>query len=147
MNIAENEFNDVMLNHLTTNPNSTSSNLDKYYVSDKNIANMRSYGEKKGNFFIPNEAMSNLLIEKNNYISYALVEVKSEYYKLMFDIDFKKEKTYGEFIIGKENEITNLIISNTNDILKQTFVDPNLEYIFCDKNIGESVHLYYPEKD
>ena len=57
--------------------------IDKYYVSDKNIANMRSYGEKKGNFFIPNEAITNILIEKNNYTSYALVEVKSEYYKLI----------------------------------------------------------------
>ena len=123
------------------------SNLNKYRVGDGELYNMLSYGEKwkTGKFYIPYDVMSNLLIEKNIYTSYALVEVKSEYYKLMFDIDLKENKEYSAFIKGKEDEITNLIISNINYIIEQTIVEPNLAYVFCDKNIGEGIHLYYPE--
>jgi hypothetical protein len=53
-----------------------------------------SYGNKIGNFGLTNDIITKLALNKNICQNYALVEKKTEYYKLMFDFDFKADILY-----------------------------------------------------
>jgi hypothetical protein len=126
------------------------------YLCDKKDATVISYGIKKGNFNIPTIVLHNLSIEKNILENYALVEMKTEFYKLIFDFDFKEsnqrdnndskhiEDIYYDIYINKDIEIVDYIISLINNILIETFINPKIDYIYCDKNNGKGIHLYYP---
>jgi len=120
------------------------------FLCEKQEATVVSYGSKTGNFNITTTMLPNLSTEKNVLETYALVEKKTEFYRLMFDFDFKEnrdlkiEEIYYNLYINKDIEIVDYVISLINTILVETFIDPNIEYIYCDKNIGKGIHLYYP---
>lgn len=123
------------------------SSLDDYICSD-NTATFYSYGNKKGKFKIPKNMLSNLCLQKKILRDYALVEVKTEYYVLSFDFDFKplseKNKEFFNLYDKKEDNITETIISQIEIVLQDMFVKPDTRYILCDKNSGKGIHLYYP---
>jgi cob(I)alamin adenosyltransferase len=131
--------------------------LEKFRAKENESYNYVSYGNEIGKFNIPIQFLPKIILEKNICKNYALVEKKTEYYKLMFDFDYKpitnkldnksKQKDNTELFRiynNKENEITNFVIEKINLVLNSIFDEPNIKYIYCDKNIGEGVHLYYP---
>lgn len=103
-------------------------------------SNYRSYGSKVGNFKLSATRVSKSTVEE--FENYALVEVKTPYYKLMFDIDIKKNKEYYEEI--NEDIVMSIMIQEIEHVLTE-YMDANMNYIYCDKNIDKGVHLYYPE--
>lgn len=105
-----------------------------------------SYGDIKGNFYFSAADDIFYAMCKNNYYfnKYALVELKTEYYVIMFDFDFKNKHEGYENYKDCSVEIVDFIIDNINDVLKESFVKPNIDFIYCDKSEGHGVHLYYP---
>lgn len=88
---------------------------------------------------------------------YCFVPVKTEYYILMWDFDLKVDKfiedynlkpfcSQIEFYTHINNfdaivyELINLIIDSLNKI----FINPDINYVLADKNIGVGFHLYFP---
>lgn len=110
--------------------------------------NYVSYGETKGTFKIPPEKIPIYIRDKIFCQKVALVEIKTEYYRLMFDLDYKprneKNEKYYKLYEGREEELTTYIIDKIMIVLDDVFIEPNKKYIYCDKNIGEGIHLYYP---
>jgi hypothetical protein len=113
-----------------------------------------SYGIKTGNFYFPyNSNILNSISQNNYYFSeYALVDVKTEYYTLMFDFDFKEKHNCADYK-DKADQIIDFVIEHINSVLKDCFIKPNIQYLYCDKistvdNSDEysklGVHLYYP---
>lgn len=129
---------------ITKKYTSLSDCIEKYRAEKLVPYNFFSYGNIKGNFNIPLELIP--IFVNDNYIieNYGLVEKKTEYYKLMFDFDYK-DKEYFDIFHNHENEYTEYIIDKINLVLNDVFKDGKIEYIFCDKNIGEGIHLYYPD--
>jgi hypothetical protein len=117
---------------------------------------MMSYGIIKGNYNIQHHHLSTICGEKYFLQNYAFVESKTDYYVLVFDFDFKDKndkgfvsKTNKPLDIKKDvNEQSVKIVSNIVQyitiVLNEVFSEPNSNYIYCDKNIGHGVHLYYP---
>lgn len=124
--------------------------LSRFY--NKENYNCFSYGEIKGTFLIDDNHLHLMSANSKTCEKYALVEKKTPYYKLIFDIDFKqqyndKKKENEFFNLYNKNEtlITSIITKAINEILVQIFIEPNCDYIYCDKSDGsKGVHLYYP---
>jgi hypothetical protein len=108
-----------------------------------------SYGLKKGSFNIDDKNFINSICEskyaKYYFENYSIVEKKTEYYKLMFDFDFKEKNENCDNYKGKSNEIVLYIIEKINLVLNQIFYNPDIRFLYCDKNNGFGVHLYYPK--
>ena len=124
--------------------------LARFY--NKENYNCFSYGETKGTFLIDDNFLHLTSLNEKTCKNYSLVEKKTPYYKLIFDIDFKqqyndKKKENEFFDLYNENEtlITSIIIKSVDEVLKNVFIDPNCEYVYCDKSDeSKGVHLYYP---
>ena len=75
--------------------------------------------------------------------NYCFVEVRSEYYKCMFDLDFKPY--YEEKYLKNHMTITNYIIEKITNSLKKISVGSlTMDYILLRKNKGLGVHIIYP---
>jgi hypothetical protein len=128
--------------------------LERFRVKKHEIYNIASYGTIKGKFNINYDIIPQLLTDKYICQNYALVEKKTEYYRLIFDFDYKplirKSKNnsgnldFFKCYNKKEDELTDIIIKYINIVLNEIFIESNTKYIYCDKNIGFGVHLYYP---
>ena len=128
--------------------------LYDYYVKDitKNDYNCFSYGKLKGNFNIPNNMFHLLCTDKYICENFAIVEKKTEFYMLIYDIDYKPKvnekgniNKYFDLYDTKENEITDIIIMAIQKSLLSTFNNPNVSFLFLHKNNNsKGVHLYYP---
>jgi hypothetical protein len=121
---------------------------EKYINSDDHI--FYSYGDNvnKGVFYFNNGTILEKICDSKQYeyfmTNYCFVEKKTDYYQCIFDLDFKEtDKNYNKYI-DKIQEITNLIIDKINITLKIIFKNPNIKFIYCDKNKGTGIHLYYP---
>ncbi len=99
---------------------------------------MVSYGKNKGTYKYD---LNKILLNEKNY---CFVEIKSEYYKLMWDIDFKENELSQEQL-NKENEITEIIIKKIDKEITNMFITPYKNYVVCKKNKGRGTHLYYPD--
>ena len=74
---------------------------------------------------------------------YCLVEERSEYYKCMFDLDYKPN--YDEKYLLENKKITEYIIEKIENALKKISTGSlTLNYILLKKNKGLGVHLIYP---
>lgn len=111
----------------------------------KKEASVYSYGGIKGNYFIPLDILEKIIDNDDICKSYALTEKKTDFYTLMIDFDMKDDKLYYEFVKGKELDITKFVVEQVNNVISKYIDHPNLSYVYCDKNIGFGVHLYYPE--
>ena len=128
------------------------------YINDDTIrADVVSYGVKKGKFFTNDFTMGKYALDKRYNNLYCFVPVKTEYYVLMWDFDLKvdrinklnKEKPFctNEELVNYINEFDNIVLEIINLIissLQKIFVEPNIQYIIADKNIGIGYHLYFP---
>jgi hypothetical protein len=94
------------------------------------------------------DMLTDICNQGDHYLKkYALVENKSEYYTLIFDLDFHTGHKGCETYIDLSAEIVKLIISTIDIVLKEVFVKSvNKNYLYCDKSEGggKGIHLYYP---
>lgn len=81
----------------------------------------------------------NELVERINDKEYFYNEIKEQYYKLYFDIDYHYKYSF----IQDYNDYTNKIIDIIINILNKIFVNPDTLYIYGKKDIGNGVHLYF----
>lgn len=110
--------------------NEEESENHKYYV--------RAYGERRGNFISNLKSIrQNCLIEKK----YCLVEKKTKYYKLFWDLDFKEEMN--EEIKTKHEKITKYIIKEINEGIDKIIKDANKDYVYSESTKGLGKHLNY----
>jgi len=119
---------------------------DKYKANDKDaICNSRSYGKIKGNYCMSSKLLTKICLDKEDQQNYAMIEKKTEYYRLMFDFDFKENKEFIEPYLEKSDKILEYIIKNINKTLRKIFdlSDEHLQYVYAGKNKGKGVHLYY----
>ena len=62
----------------------------------------------------------------------------------MFDFDFHPTHTNAIEYAKNAYDIVNEVIQNINKTLKKIFTNPDISFVYCDKNIDKGVHLYYP---
>lgn len=79
------------------------------------------------------------LVERTNNKQYFYNEIKEQYYKLYFDIDYNYKYSF----IQNYNDYTNKIIDVIINVLNKIFVNPNILYIYGKKDTGSGVHLYF----
>ena len=115
------------------------------YRCDSETATCWSYGLKRGNFNMTPAELSKMVEDQTFLKMYAIVEKKTPFYKLMFDIDLKPDKGYSSAIEGQEEEIGDHVVSKIDAIVNATIGDVDLSYVYCDKSSGHGIHLYYPE--
>jgi hypothetical protein len=128
--------------------------LFKYYVdtksdeSEKNNITVLNYSKLGGSFTVPISMLPIICVENLYIHNFALVEVKTPYYKFMVDIDYKPDRLKelnASHILNKSIEITDFIIKNLIVVLNETFVDPIVSYIYLDKGEGfYGQHLHFP---
>lgn len=114
--------------------------MNKYYSNDN--FTMISYGFKKGKFNVDKKTFLDLTKKSLFLKEYAFMEVKTLIYKLFFDIDFKGHIC--PYITENMDHICMRICDAIVSQLNDKFVDPDLRYIFCIKNIGSGLHIYFP---
>jgi hypothetical protein len=79
------------------------------------------------------------LIRRTDNKEYFYNEIKEQYYKLYFDIDYHYKYSF----IQNYNDYTNKIISIIIGVLNKVFVNPDTLYIYGKKDDGNGVHLYF----
>ena len=79
------------------------------------------------------------LIKQTENKQYFYNEVKEKYYRLYFDIDYHYKYSF----IKNYDDYTKKIINVIIKILNKAFVNPNILYIYGEKNTGMGVHLYF----
>ena len=113
------------------------------YVSAEKATHV-SYGYKKGSFVIDDNTLK-IMCESDYYFkNFCFVEVKTDYYVLMFDFDFHSSHTNSEQYVNNADDIVYYVIEQINKTIKKIFVKPDISFVYCDKNIDRGVHLYYP---
>lgn len=117
------------------------------YVPDKNISkpDVVSYGLKKGCYLTNEYTLTKYALDKNYNSMYCFVPIKTDFYTLIWDFDFKIDKCnlLNQFI-NQFNDITKFIIDTIIQTINDIFINPNTQYIYSDKNIGYGIHLYFP---
>lgn len=115
---------------------------EKEYFNHKYL--LRSYS--KINKEINSSLLSNYESIKEDCLykkKYHLVECKTKYYRLCWDIDFKK--TFPWEIINQNQEITIYIIDKINETLNDLIIMPRNDYVYAETSNGFGKHIYYPE--
>lgn len=79
------------------------------------------------------------LIRRTDDKDYFYNEIKEQYYKLYFDIDYHYKYSF----IQNYNDYTNKIIGIIIGVLNKVFVNPDTLYIYGKKDDGNGVHLYF----
>lgn len=79
------------------------------------------------------------LIMRTDDKQYFYNEIKEQYYKLYFDIDYHYKYSF----IQNYNDYTNKIIGIIIGVLNKIFVNPDTVYIYGKKDTGIGVHLYF----
>lgn len=127
-------------------------NIDDYVDQiNSNDHIFYSYGNNvnKGIFYFKKGTILDKICDTKQFeyfvTNYCFVEKKSEYCRCVFDVDFKEtDENYNKYS-NKLNEIIELITDKIDIVLKIVFKEPNTKFIYCDKNKGQGVHLYYPD--
>ena len=115
------------------------------YVQEINIADVISYGNKQGKFITNEYTLTKYALDNVKNSEYCFVPIKKEYYVLNWDFDFKINKY--DILLSLESDIHNIfnsIISEIISTINNTFINPNIEYIYATKNIDYGVHIYFP---
>lgn len=110
----------------------------------KEKATHLSYGFKKGNYIITDKNLKTICESDYYFKNFCLVEVKTPFYVLMFDFDFHSNHENSIEYANNADLIVNHTIDHINSVLKKTFHNPNISYVYSDKNVDKGVHLYYP---
>lgn len=104
--------------------------------NEKYIYNI--YGDKKG------KIQTNYDFVKKNCLKtkeYCLVEKKTDYYVLSWDLDFKEkiDECYRE---NHEN-ITKYIIEKINESIDEIIINADKDYVYAESTKGLGKHIYY----
>lgn len=99
------------------------------------VYKVNQYGKVIGLF----KLRYNELVERSNDKQYFYNEIKEQYYKLYFDIDYHYKYSF----IQDYNDYTNKIIDVIISILNKIFINPDTLYIYGKKDTGNGVHLYF----
>lgn len=108
----------------------------KGYENKTNIYNI--YGEKKGIIEANKEFLKNNCLKTKEY---CLVEKKTEYYVLSWDLDFKEkiDECYRE----NHDKITKYIIEKINESIDEIIINADKDYIYAESTKGLGKHIYY----
>ena len=116
------------------------------YVNNDETPDVVSYGIKKGSYLTNNETLLRYALDDKYNKLYCFVPIKTQFYTLIWDFDFKINKcALLNDYIDQYDFITLYIIFYINETINETFDNPNIEYIYADKNYGFGIHLYYPK--
>lgn len=143
--------------------------LGKYRTTEYNLVNFTGYGDKKwhGMFNFPDLKIVYEFTLTSQYAKkYAFVEQKTNYFKFFLDIDIKESNLTKDFIMSEKfTHLLKYVVDSADKIFKKhtTLTDDLTKYIYCDKNIDDSVcnpdinesannkekynkgiHIYYP---
>lgn len=111
----------------------------KNYKGNENEVNIYNiYGNNKGIIKANYEYVKKQCLELKEY---CLVEKKTDYYILSWDLDFK-EKIDEYYRVEHEN-ITNYIIEKINKSIDETIINANKDYVYAVSTNGLGKHLYY----
>lgn len=114
----------------------------KYLKDDEKRANGKYiyniYGDKKGTI------ETNYNFVKKNSIKtkeFCLVEKKTQYYVLSWDLDFKEkiDECYRE----NHEKITKYIIEKINESIDEIIISADKDYIYAESTKGLGKHIYY----
>jgi hypothetical protein len=103
-----------------------------------------SYGQIKGIFKEDANTIRKISLNPDLDANYGFVECKTQYYRLMFDLDYKEKDPLVLPHIKYHQNITKYLIDKIITAITYMIKDPNVEYIYAIKNQGYGVHLYWP---
>lgn len=127
----------------------------KNKVTKENQYNYKSIGQFSGKFFFDRELLYQYIDKKFNRkkpddFNFCLVEKKSEYFVLVFNLYMHEEKMGIELFVNRK-QIIQFLIKNIMKVLKNyIFLEESIGYIFSDKEYFdgtegiEDVHLFFP---
>ena len=120
--------------------------FESYRIKNSGTATHLSYGLIKGCYQLPPESSHNIILEIISDKNYALIEKRTDFFKLFWDLDLKQDiiKELGD------TDLSQFIAFLINQIIYaiKYYIDldsDELEYIYCDKDSGNGVHLYFPK--
>lgn len=99
---------------------------------------LRAYGNKKGNLIGTYESIKKNCIEKKEY---CLVEKKTDYYILSWDLDFKED--LDECYKYNHEKITKYIIEKINESIDEIIINADKDYVYAESTKGLGKHIYY----
>lgn len=125
--------------------------MEKYRIKDKTGKSASHYsysqGKYQGTFKILDlNTLHTLIVDNEQGKKYALLEnvVADKFIHLAFDLDFKDKPKYVSFkkylIVDIIDGLIKIIINSIHTLFDGCVVS----YIYADKNIGNGVHLYFP---
>lgn len=106
------------------------------YKNEKYLYNI--YGDKKG------KIQTNYDFVKKNCLKtkeYCLVEKKTDYYVLSWDLDFKEK--IDECYIENHEKITKYIIEKINESIDEIIINADKDYVYAESTKGLGKHIYY----
>lgn len=123
--------------------------IHNFRVQKGDKFNYVSYGEIRGSYYIQNpKNLYTFISTSTSAHSYTFADsIKTDYYKMYFDIDMKEKKFKKHNISIKRVKMTNHIISTIVMVMNDSILEKEkLSYIYCDKQDKSSgIHLYYPD--
>lgn len=136
-----------------TNQPTTKNNIYDYKVNTRSEANILSMCCRKceprtcecgkgGVFNIPISILHRKILN-GLYRNFCFIELKTEYFKLFFDLDLNNEL---EKKISKTADLWKFIISKIDNVLKYYIKQDVYNYLYSDrKDTTNKLHLYYPD--
>ena len=106
------------------------------YLNEKYL--LRAYGNKKGNLIGTYESIKKNCIETKGY---CLVEKKTDYYVLSWDLDFKED--LDECYRDNHEKITKYIIEKINESIDEIIINGDKDYVYAESTKGLGKHIYY----
>lgn len=126
-------------------------NIDAFICTKEDQYTHTSYNGRKGLFKIDNlddlDRFNDFILTNRLAKRYTFVEMKTPYYKLIIDLDFKDDDRFKAVSRFDVNKLTDSIMSAFIETLGYFVEDSELydKYIYSDKSEGNGVHIYFPE--
>jgi phage/plasmid-associated DNA primase len=111
-------------------------NDENDYPNEKYL--IRAYGKYSGKMIGTHELIKNNCIKSKKY---CLVEKKTDYYVLGWDLDFKDE--IDECYLENHEKITHYIINKINEVINDISINADKNYVYAESTNGLGKHLYY----
>lgn len=106
------------------------------YVNERYL--LRAYGKKKGIFLGTYDLIRENCIKTKEY---CLVEKKTDYYILSWDLDFKED--LDEDYKKNHEKITEYIIEKINESIDEIIINGDKDYVYAETTRGLGKHIYY----
>jgi phage/plasmid-associated DNA primase len=114
----------------------------KYLKEDEKKANGKYiyniYGDKKGTIETNYDYVKKNCIKTKEF---CLVEKKTQYYVLSWDLDFKEK--IDEYYRENHEKITKYIIEKINESIDEIIISADKDYVYAETTKGLGKHIYY----